>query len=263
MKKLKFILPILLGIYVLLCTILYFGQEKLLFRNDMLPETHVFNFNIPFEEIDIKTTDNILINSLLFKADSSKGVVLFLHGNGGTIDMWGRGAALYTQNNYNVLYIDYRGYGKTEGNIYSEEQFVQDAQAAYDYLKEMYKEENIIVSGTSMGTGLATQIAAKNNPKHLILNAPYSSLRKVATEKFPIFPGFIVKYPLITKKHIKEVKCPITIFHGTKDVVIPYHHAQELIASNPKAILHTLDGYGHYLRNSPVYNSETGKILQQ
>lgn len=261
MKKLKFIIPILLGIYILICTALYFVQEKLLFRNDMLPETHVFNFNIPFEEIDIKTTDDILINSLLFKADSSKGVVLFLHGNGGTIDMWGRGAHLYTENNYDVLYIDYRGYGKSGGHIYSEKQFVHDAQVAYDYLKEKYKEENIIVSGTSMGTGLATQIAANNNPRQLILNAPYSSIKKVVQEKVPIVPGFLVKYPLNTKKHIKEVKCPITIFHGTKDIVIPYIHSQKLIESKPKAILHTLDGYGHYLRNSPIYNNETKKLL--
>jgi pimeloyl-ACP methyl ester carboxylesterase len=263
MKILKIIIPILLGVYLLICTILYFVQEKLLFQNSTLPKSHVFNFNIPLEEINIKTADNIILNSLLFKADSSKGVVLFLHGNGGTIDMWGRGANLYTQNNYDILYLDYRGYGKSGGTISSEKQFVNDAQVAYDYLKGRYPEENIIVSGTSMGTGLATQIAAKNNPKQLILNAPYSSMKTVIQEKVKIVPGFIVKYPLNTKKHIKEVNCPITIFHGTKDVVIPHHHSLKLKESNAKAVLHTLDGYGHYVRNSPVYNRETMKLLER
>ena len=124
--------------------------------------------------------------------------------------------------------MDYRGYGKSGGKIFSEKQFVDDAQLAYDYLKGKYTEEKIIVSGTSMGTGLATQIAAKNNPKQLILNAPYSSMKKVIREKVKIVPGFIIKYSLNTKKHIQEVNCPITIFHGNQDAVIPFNASLRL-----------------------------------
>lgn len=261
-KKIRIPLLLLLGIYILICTILYFSQEKLLFRTDILAHDHKFNFSIPFEEINLNSDDGTILNHLLFKADSSKGVVLFLHGNGGTLDMWGHGAGLYTNNGYDILYLDYRGYGKSTGHIYSEEQFIKDAQQSYDYLKTKYKEENIIVSGTSMGTGLATQIAAKNNPRHLILNAPYSSLVSLVKEKVKIVPNFLIKYKLRTNKTITKVKCPITIFHGDIDVVIPYHHSVRLKEISPKIDFHTIKGYGHYLRNSSLRNTEIIKVLQ-
>ena len=93
--------------------------------------------------------------------------MFFLHGNGGAIHDWGQGAELYTANDYDVFYLDYRGYGKSDGKIMSENQLIADAQIAYNYLKERYLEKGIIVSGTSMGTGIAVQIAAQNKPQKL------------------------------------------------------------------------------------------------
>jgi uncharacterized protein len=74
------------------------------------------------------------LNGLLFKADSSKGVIFYLHGNAGNIGSWGNVATTYTKLNYDVFIIDYRGYGKSEGKINGQEQLFNDNEAAYNAL---------------------------------------------------------------------------------------------------------------------------------
>ena len=95
-------------------------------------------------------------------------------------------------------------------------------------MKKQYKEENIIITGYSIGSGMATYLASKNNPKSLILQAPDYCLEDLATEKFPIVPNFAVKYKIPTFDFIKKVKAPIYIFHGDTDYVIPYENSLKL-----------------------------------
>lgn len=262
LNKIKIAAFILLGFYILVCILLYFIQEKLLFFPTVIPKDYQYQFDIPFEEINLETKDDVLLNTVLFKADSSKGVILFLHGNGGAINGWGQQAGLYTRSGYDILYLDYRTYGKSGGKISSEQQLVDDAQLAYDYLKKNYPEENIILSGTSMGTGIATRIAAVNQPQYLILNAPYFSLRSLIIEKTKIVPPFLFKYQFRTNEHLAKVKCPVSIFHGNLDGLIPHRHALSLKELHPKIDLHILENYGHNdLSMSPKFMEETNTIL--
>ncbi len=241
----KILILSLFIIYILACSLLYFIQEKLLFFPYQLPENYTYQYSIPHQEITIPTKDGKTLSSVLFEADSSKGVVLFLHGNGGTIQDWGHGADIYIRNQYDVLYLDYRSYGKSQGKIISEQQLISDAQLAYDYLEKKYGEENIILSGTSMGTGVATQLAANNQPKHLILVAPYSSLKSLIMEKIKIIPPFIIKYQLESKNYIHQVECPVSIFHGRQDELIPVHHARILKEKHAPIQLHIIENTGH------------------
>ena len=144
----KSVIILLIACYVVILTGLYFVQEKLLFFPTKLTKQFQFTFEQEYIEKDIEVGENTRINTGLFKARESQGVVLFLHGNGGSIQEWGQGANLYLSNEYDLSSVDYRGYGKSEGKIYSEDQLIQDSQKVYEYLKEHYKEENIIVSGT-------------------------------------------------------------------------------------------------------------------
>jgi pimeloyl-ACP methyl ester carboxylesterase len=66
--------------------------------------------------------DRNLLNALLFKTDSAKGLVFYLHGNAGSLDNWGDVARRYTALDYDVFMLDYPGYGKSEGAIKSETQ---------------------------------------------------------------------------------------------------------------------------------------------
>jgi pimeloyl-ACP methyl ester carboxylesterase len=246
MKKILTItLSIIVSIYILICIVLYFVQEKLLFFPDVLAKDYVYEFAHPFEEINYPIGKGKSLNTVLFQSKEKKGIVFYLHGNGGAIDSWGTGAGLYLDNGYDVLYLDYRGYGKSDGKIHSEAQLIADAQLVYDDLKKRYAESDIIMVGTSIGTGMATQVAAKNNPKKLILNSPYASLKQLIQEKYPIVPGFLIKYKLDTKKYITQVKCPIYLFHGSEDELIPVSHSHALKAIKDKIVLTILEGGGH------------------
>ena len=172
MKLLKKMLQLVLVVYIMTIVILYFSQEKLLFFPTKLEKEYKFKFPYEFEEVNLFVENDIALNFLEFKSKNPKGIVLFFHGNAGAINTWAQGANLYLKNNFNVIYVDYRGYGKSDGSIKNEKQLIEDSQKIYDYLKGKYKEENIIISGTSIGSGIAAQIAVQNNPKELILNSP-------------------------------------------------------------------------------------------
>lgn len=250
MRKIKVLLKYLIfifgSLYLIVIGLLYFNQESLFFHANKLDQKHQFSFLEKYQEISIKTPDNNKLHGLLFQAEKTKGLVFYLHGNAGTVETWGNIASNYTNLGYDIFILDYRGFGKSEGEISSEKQLFTDISAAYNQLKRQYKEENIIITGYSIGSGMAAYLASKNHPKTLILQAPYYCLEDLATDKFPIVPNFIVKYKIPTFEFIKKVKAPIYIFHGTEDYVIPYENATQLksyLKNNDK--LFTLKNQGH------------------
>ena len=250
-------------LYILVCVLLYFFQEKLIFAPDKLAADYKFNFPVKFQEMTIKTADNESLNGLLFKADSSKGLIFYLHGNGGCIGTWGDISKTYTDLNYDLFELDYRGYGKSTGKINSEEQMFSDIQTAYDSLKLRYSEDKIIVLGYSLGTGLATKLAATNHPKKLILQAPYYSITYMMHKDFPIIPTFLLKYKFATNKYISNCKIPIAIFHGDADEMIPYDCSVQLMKlTKPTDELITLKGRGHNgMSDNPEYVKELRRVL--
>jgi pimeloyl-ACP methyl ester carboxylesterase len=264
-KVIKILLIIIVSVYLAICALLYFFQEKLIFHPEKVDKSFKFEYNQPYEEMNIKTQDNILLNGLLFKADSSKGLIFYLHGNGGTLTTWGNVAKTYTDLNYDVFILDYRGYGKSEGNISSQEQIFKDIQTVYDNLKTRYEESKIIVLGYSIGTGLAAKVASANHPKMLILQAPYISLTDMMRHSFPIFPTFLLKYKFETDKYINDCKMPIVIFHGNKDKIIYYESSlklKELMKPTDKLII--LEGQGHNgMTDNPEYKAELRKLLME
>jgi pimeloyl-ACP methyl ester carboxylesterase len=243
--------------------LLFFAQEKLIFFPQKVTKDHQFNFLQKFEEINIKMKDNVLLNGLLFKANNSKGLIFYLHGNAGSLSSWGEVAQTYTELNYDVFMLDYRGYGKSEGSIKSQEQLFQDVQTVYDELKKKYIENKIIVLGYSIGTGLAAKIASTNNPRLLILQAPYYSLTDMMRNTYPIIPTFILKYKFTTNEFIKDCKMPIVDFHGNQDEVIYYESSLKLKELFKKSdTLITLNGQGHNgMTDNPEYRTEIQRIL--
>lgn len=263
MKLLLKALKITLIGYLIICLLLFIFQEKLIFFPPKLEKNYKFSFGQKFEELNIVTKDQKLLNGLLFKADSSKGLIFYLHGNAGSLDSWGQVAKTYTDLHYDVFMLDYRGYGKSEGSINGQGQFFEDIQIAYDLLKKSYSENKIIVLGYSIGTGLAAKVASTNNPKLLILQAPYFSLIDMMRHTYPIIPTFILKYKFQTDEYIKDCKMPVVIFHGNQDEVIYYGSSQKLKEGFKKQdTLITLNGQGHNdMTDNPDYRTEMQKIL--
>lgn len=254
---------IVIVLYGLVCVLLYVNQEQIIFLPTKLSPDHSFQFDQPFEEKTIRTQDGTTLNTVLFKADSSKGVIFYLHGNAGSIDSWGWVASTYTNLHYDVFMLDYRGYGKSGGKIQNEQQLHDDIQTAYNELKKLYDEKHIVVLGYSIGTGLASKVASQNHPKLLILQAPYYSLIDEMHTRFSVIPTFILKYKLETHKHLKACKMPVVIFHGDQDYVINFSASQRLqkeFKTGDQLI--RLPGEGHNgMTDSPNYQLMLEKIL--
>lgn len=247
MKKLFLnTLKVILIFYVLICGLLYFFQEKMIFFPQKLAKDYPFSFEQNFEEIHIKTPDKAVLHGLLFKADSSKGLIFYLHGNAGSLKRWGSISSAYADLQYDLFMLDYRGYGKSEGSIKSQEQLFADVQAAYDEMLKRTPEEKIVVIGFSIGSGIAAKLASQNHPRLLILEAPYYSLSDMMHHRYPFVPGFLLKYKIETNRYLENCKMPVVIFHGTSDNVIYYGSSLKLKEHfKPQDTLITLEGQEH------------------
>ena len=260
LKTLTNFVAILAGIYLILCLVLYFTQERLIFYPEKLEKDYTFRFGQEFEELTFKTGDGVQLHGLLFPAEKSKGLVFYLHGNAGSLRSWGDVAQVYTDLDYDVLLLDYRGFGKSEGAIHSETQLFADNQLVYDEMKKRYSEDEIIVLGYSIGSGMASRLASENDPSQLILQAPYYSLVDLVGQKMPVVPSMVLKYKLRTNEYLQQCEMPITIFHGELDQLIPHSSAVRLKEeSGDKINLVSLPGQGH---NGITENSNYRQILK-
>lgn len=268
LNTLKFLTTVLLSffvvIYVLVVLYVYFNQTGMVFQNASLPKDFKFEYQHPFEELNIKSFDGDHLNGLLFKAEHSKGLVFYLHGNAGTLETWGGIAQGYTNLGYDIFILDYRGFGKSEGEIENEEQLNKDVSIAYKTLSKRYSENKIIIAGYSIGSGLAAILAAGNKPKALILQSPYYSFTELSTSKVPFFPDFMKKFRLETFQYLPRIKAPIYIFHGTQDQLIPYENAvrlSKLLKSN--GAFFALKDQGHIGMNENNDFQKQLKIILQ
>ena len=142
---------------------------------------------------------------------------------------------------------------------------INDMQFVYNDLKKQYGEAHLIVYGRSLGSGFAAKLASDNNPRYLILDAPYYNFRKVIQRFLPFLPiRYVLRYHLRTDKWLTKVKCPVYIIHGTKDWLIPLQHSIDLQRINPKKItLIRIHGGGHNnLPRFPEYHNFIRDILK-
>ena len=247
MPQWLYISLVVLVIYIVISVLLYYLQDYLLFKPEKLDKDFEYYYeNQEVEEYNIETRDGAMINGLHFKVKQPKGVVLYLKGNSKSMRGWGKFAVDFTRHNYDVFMIDYRGFGKSTGRR-TQKAIKNDLQLIYNKMKEKVEEKYIILYGRSLGSGFATKLASTNQPRMLILDAPYYSLRKVTARYAPFMPmSIILKYPIPTYKWLKYVECPIHIIHGTNDKLIPFKSSVKLSKIKPNLTrLYAVIGGGH------------------
>ncbi|TAL43055.1 MAG: alpha/beta fold hydrolase [Chitinophagaceae bacterium] len=241
------------GGIILLSVLAYFFQEKFIFKPEKLKQDFKFKYDIPFREYFFDIEPGVRINGLHFYRENPEGLILYFHGNTRSIKGWARYAKDFYRYNYDVVLVDYRGFGKSTGKR-SEKEMLTDMQVVYNKLIEQYPEDQLIVYGRSMGSGFATKLASDNNPRYLILDAPYYNFKKVVERFLPILPvRLVLRFQLRTDKWITNVKCHTYIIHGTKDWLIPIKHSEALQKKNPRMItLIRIQGGGH--NNLPSFD---------
>lgn len=265
MRRLKKIGIILVVIYVLLLGVTYAFQEKLVFIPSKMPANHTYDFCQPYEEFWLTAKDGAKLNAVHIQNESEKGVVLYFHGNSGNISHLIHVANLVTRYEYDAIFVDYRTYGKSTGEL-SEEAIKKDAQLFYDYTKQHYDENKIVVYGRSFGTGVASGLAAENSPCKLVLESPFYSAVALGKHRFPIFPiDLLSEYRFPSYEYVPQVKCPVYIIHGTDDHVIPFEQAQNLFKTVPEGqgFFYSVEGAGHnYLQDFEVFTKAMDAALR-
>lgn len=245
-KLLKWVIGTVLALTIAVPLLLYFLQEKMLFQPWKMAADTQLQFPGNWQERWFTMRDSTQLHGLDFFADGATKTVLYFHGNAGNLEGWGQVGQQFVDRGYNVCIIDYRGYGKSQGSIKSEKQLILDATAIYHELSAGVGEENIILYGRSLGSGIAAQIAASHDPAALLLETPYYSMTHVAKQHMGWLPiKLILKYKLKTFEHLPKVDCPIAAIHGTKDRVIPTSNAHLLKGENPGMQLSIIEGAGH------------------
>jgi uncharacterized protein len=247
-----FVWYIITGI-VVLSILVYFLQEKFIFKPEKLKQDFQFKYDIPFKELFFDVEAGVRINGLHFYREKSLGLILYFHGNTRSIKGWARYAKDFYRYNYDVVLVDYRGFGKSTGKR-SEKEMLDDMQFVYNVLAKQYHEHHIIVYGRSLGSGFATKVASENKPRYLILDSPYYNFRSVVERFLPILPvRYVLRYHLRTDKWIRQVNCHTYIIHGTRDRLIPIRHSEALQKLNPgKITLIRIYGGGH--NNLPKFD---------
>ncbi|MEM6430138.1 MAG: alpha/beta hydrolase [Deinococcota bacterium] len=216
---------------------------------------------LPYERLDLTAADGTRVVSWLLLQDApDRPWLMYFHGNGGTLP----GYLSFTQTLYelglNVLMLEYRGYGESEGRP-SEQGLYQDARAAYDaLLARDVQPEQIILYGFSLGTGVATYLASQVEVAGMMLEAPYTSLADAARAAYgPLLPTFLMRNRFESLARIEDINVPLLVMHARSDRVIPFEQGQTLFeaANDPKTFV-SLNG-GH---NSLVSDLPDDKLLQ-
>jgi len=264
-KKIRKWLTIVIALYIAIGAGLYFLQEKFLFHPEKLSPEHIYNFQTPFKEINLAVNNEKNLSIIQFTVPDSvcKGVVLYFHGNRKNIERYASYATNFIKNKYEVWMMDYPGFGKSTGKR-SEQILYQDAATLYQMARARFSKDSIIIYGKSIGTGIAAQLASVKDCKRLILETPYYSIDALMSRYAFIYPvGLMAKYHFPNYKYFEKIEVPVTLFHGTKDEIIPYSHSVKLVKENALANLVTIEkGKHNNLNDSPLFHQQLDSLLQ-
>jgi pimeloyl-ACP methyl ester carboxylesterase len=259
-KKIKIIgkiFGILLLAYGIVATGFYFFQDSFIFQSKSLPKDYVFTFDQKFEEHFIPTEDGEKLNALLFRSQQpAKGLILYFHGNADNLQRWGQYAVDFTNLGYDILMIDYRGYGKSTGTP-TEENLYKDAQTILNWSHTNIKYERLIIYGRSLGSAVASSLASTATPDILILETPFDEL----SGALYLFPA---RYNFSNKEFLPLIKCKKVVFHGTDDWVVPLSSAlklKPLLNENDRFVI--IEGASHNnLRAFEKYHKTLNEVLE-
>jgi fermentation-respiration switch protein FrsA (DUF1100 family) len=143
--------------------------------------------------------------------------------------------------------VDYPGYGASGGRA-TEAGMNEAADLAYAALlaRPDIDPHRVYVYGRSLGSAAATHTADTHPVAGVILESPFTNARGMAAHHYRIFPSFLVRLQLDNIGRIGRIHCPILIFHGTADMLVPITmgHAVAAAAGGPVEFV-MIEGAGH------------------
>ena len=204
------------------------------------------DLGLSFENVTITTQDRVKLHGWLIKASSAKSTLIFFHGNAGNISGRLGKIDLFHRLGLNVLIIDYRGYGNSEGRP-TEQGIYKDATAAYDYLlgRDDMRGQNIISYGVSLGGAVAIDLAVQRDVSCVIVDSTFSSATDMAKKIFPFIPSFLMRTKMDSISKIKNISVPILFIHSVEDRTVPFVLGKKLYDAAPgqKDFIEILGGH--------------------
>lgn len=231
------LISLIILVYLFVIIFLFFYQRSLLYH----PNENNYsgnNLSAEIQKVKIKTSDNLELLGWFHEKDLEKfKTIIFFHGNAGTLEN-----RIYKLNrlkdlDVNFLIIAWRGFSGNQGEP-TENNLYEDGRSAVRWIKNYgVEDENIVLYGESLGTGIATEIAQNNNFAGVILETPFTSMVDAAKKFYPYIPVKLLlrdKYENIKK--IKNIRSPILVMHGEADQIVPFAMGQKIFqeANNPK-----------------------------
>lgn len=212
-------------------------EDRLIFFPDLFSEdVDPARAGVPVEDVFFTTSDGVRLHGWFSSAEGATHIILYFHGNAGNLAGRIDNIGFLRRLPANVLAVDYRGYGKSQGRP-TETGVYRDAEAAYDYLvKERgVRPDRIVVLGQSLGSAVAVDLAAKRPVAGVILEAGFPSARRVAEEAIWI-PGlgYLLRSKFDSARKLKSIRVPVLVAHCRQDPVIPFKLGEELFAAANK-----------------------------
>ena len=183
---------------------------------------------VEYEDVYFQTKDKFNINGWLVKG-ASDDVVIFFHGNSGTMGSAISKVKMFHELGLTVFMIDYRGFGRSEGTP-TEMGLYRDAQAAYDYLLSrpdvnMY---HVVIYGESLGGAVAIDLAGRNRSCGVIVDAAFTNLLDMAQIRYPYIPAFLVGAQFDSLSKVVSIEEPKIFIHSRDDEVVPFQLGKNL-----------------------------------
>lgn len=269
MRLLFSLLLIPVVVYLAIVLLVYFGQSRLIYFPEAVPEIKntPHDIGLAYESITFTTSDDEVLHGWFVPAPAARGTVLFFHGNAGNISHRLDYLPMFQQLGYNTLLFDYRGYGQSSGTP-SESGTYRDAQAAWQYLTETRNTvpAQIILFGESLGGAVAAWLAVRERPGLLVLASTFTSVPDLAAEIYPFLPvRWITRFQYNTLETLPSITCPVFIAHSPQDEIIPFHHGQRLfLAARELRQFLTLEG-GHntgFIFMHPAWIRSLGEFME-
>lgn len=239
MRYLKTALIAAFVLYATAVTVLWAFQRDLMYFPDGSPRVPPSHYEMlgGVQEVSFTTRDGLTLVAWYAPAPPNRPTVVMFHGNGGSLRGERYRLKHFKDAQMGALLVAYRGYSGNGGTP-NEEGLYADARAALDWLeKGGVASASVVLYGISLGTGVATKMAAERQVAAVVLEAPYTSTVDVAAFRFPIVPvDWLMEDRFESLRRIGQVTEPLLVMHGSSDYVIPQRFGRQLFeaANQPK-----------------------------
>lgn len=234
MSRVLILLGAVVALYAALVALVFVLQRAMLYPAFGPAVTAAEAGLAGFEDVALATPDGERLAGWYRAPEPGRAVLLYFHGNGGSLLNRRDRARLLTSGGRGLLLVTYRGYPGSTGRP-SEAGLHLDADTAYAWLRQRFPPRRIVLYGESLGSGVAVRLAAERPVGGLVLDAPFTSAADVAAGRFWFMPvRLLMRDQYRSAERVGRVRAPLLVLHGDADRVVPFALGERLFAAAPE-----------------------------